>query len=195
MRLSRPLAALGLLIGCAPDLREDRATDSLPQDADTGGLITDGGVMTLTVDATAADVWVYLGLTDGARLTPADPAVDLTWQLALQRYNLAVNGGVSGAGGVEVAPVDGRDLDGLTAAPAEGWRTDLADADGDGAPEYALGDWYDYDATTHVLTPADRIYALCDGSGACFKLSVEGYYDDAGTPAMVSLRFAPLPPR
>ena len=193
MRLLPALAAL--CFGCAPDLREDRAADSLPQDTDTGGLILDGEVRSLTVNATATDAWVYLNLTDGALLSPTDPRQDLTWQLALQRYNLAVNGGVSGVGGVQVAPVDGRDLDGLTAAPSDGWRTDLADNNGDGVPEYALGDWYDYDASTHVLTPADRIYALCDGSGACFKLSVEGYYDDVGTPAMVSLRFAPLPSR
>ena len=195
MRLLPPLAALCSLIACAPDLREDRAVDSLPQDADTGGLITDGDTRALTVDATVSDVWVYLDLEDGALVSPADPRQDDTWHLALQRYNLAVNGGVSGSGGVEVASVEGRDLDGLIAAPAEGWRTDLADADGDGAPEYALGDWYDYDAATHVLSPANRIYALCDGAGSCFKLSIEGYYDDVGTPAMLSLGWAPLPPR
>ena len=195
MRLLPTLIPLCLGLACAPDLREDRATDSLPQDADTGGLVTDGETRSLTVNATAVDVWVYLSLHDGALKSPAEPLQDDTWQLALQRYNLAVNGGVSGAGGVEVSPVEGRDLDGLSAAPAKGWRTDLADADGDGVPEYALGDWYDYDATTHVLSPANRIYALCDGAGACFKLSIEGYYDDAGTPAMLSLRWAPLPPR
>ncbi|MCK6525400.1 HmuY family protein [Myxococcota bacterium] len=192
----RPVTALTTLcLGCAPDLREDRATDSLPPSADTGALFTDGDERSLTVNATATDAWVYLSLSDGALLSPADPAQDLGWRLALQRYNLAVSGGVSGPAGVEVAPVEGQSLDEVTAAPADGWRTDLADADGDGVPEYALGDWYVYDATTHVLTPADRVYALCDGAGACFKLAVEGYYDDAGTPAMVSLRWAPLPSR
>ena len=195
MRHLPSLAPLCLCLGCAPDLREDRPADSLPQDTDTGGLITDGETRTLTVNATAVDVWVYLSLSDGALVSPADPLQDDSWHLALQRYNLAVNGGVSGAREVEVAPVEGHELDSLTAAPADGWRTDLADADGDGVPEYALGDWYEYDATTHVLTPADRIYALCDGAGACFKLSIEGYYDEVGTPAMVGLRWAPLPPR
>lgn len=195
MRHLPSLAPLCLCLGCAPDLREDRPADSAPQDTDTGGLITDGETRTLTVNATAVDVWVYLSLSDGALVSPADPLQDDSWHLALQRYNLAVNGGVSGAREVEVAPVEGHELYSLTAAPADGWRTDLADADGDGVPEYALGDWYEYDATTHVLTPADRIYALCDGAGSCFKLSIEGYYDEVGTPAMVGLRWAPLPPR
>ena len=48
MRHLPSLAALCLCLGCAPDLREDRPADSLPQDTDTGGLITDGETRTLT---------------------------------------------------------------------------------------------------------------------------------------------------
>ena len=61
--------------------------------------MTDGDERTLTVNATAVDVWVYLSLHDGALLSPVNPLQDDTWQLALQRYNLAVNGGVSGGSG------------------------------------------------------------------------------------------------
>ena len=47
---------------------------------------------------------------------------------------------------------------GATLYDADNKMVDAADADGE--PEYAMGGWYDYDVSTHVLTPADAVYVL-----------------------------------
>lgn len=193
-----PLALLAALAaGCAADLRETTATDDGAPDtggpAETealgGGYTAAPETFRTVLDATSEEDWVPLDLDAALRgEAPGGPG----WDLQARRYLIALNGGVSGQGGVQVAILDGVSLDEVEAAaldalPASAWSSDRADEDDDGIPEYALEDWYDYDSATHVLSPKLRVYALQSTEGARFVLQVEDYYDEAGTSGHLSL--------
>ena len=54
-------------------------------------------------DATDSKKWVYYDLDNFSIVNPIDPENDDAWDIAFKRFVIKVNGGVSGAGGVEVA--------------------------------------------------------------------------------------------
>ena len=175
-----------LVVGCAPSLMpaEDTDTDT---DADTEPLIetVDGQVF---VNASDYDNWVYFEIDEGLEVFPGNPDDSIDWDLAFKRFNVKINGGISGTGGMGVAVLPEEAYDSLTTAPTDGYITDEADADEDGVPELAFKDWYDYDMQTHLLSPADVVYVARSVEGAHFKIQFENYYDEAGSPAM--LRFS-----
>lgn len=179
----RYLAILFFLGGCADDL----SSGTTVSETGAGFTIVDGDV---TIDATDEKLWVYFNLSDQQVVEPADPENDTTWDIGLKRYNVKLNGGISGVGEVEAAELMSEDYSLLQMAPADGYMTDEADSDGDGVDEYALGTWYDYDYMTHVLTAADKVYVLRTVNGAYVKLQFQDYYDDAGTSAMVQFSYA-----
>lgn len=159
------------LAGCYPSLEDtlDPGPTEVAQPSD--------GVR---IDATDYDVWVGLDLDTLAFVDDASAS----WDLAARRFEVKLNGGVSGDGGVEVADVD---PDAPGQIPAEGWYTDEPDADGDGVPEYALQDWYLYDYETHELSPAPQTWLVRTTEGGIVELAFASYYDDAGTPARILL--------
>ena len=123
-----------------------------------------------TVDATRDD-WVYF---DFASCSVANE-VDEGWDFAFMRYNPKINGGVSGSGGVEVTMIEGVDFDTIESAPSGSYSVDAEDDDDDGVPEYAMGGWYDYDVTSHILTPVDAVYILKTTDGDYVKLRFKDY--------------------
>lgn len=158
-----------------------------------------GGVTVTTVDANDADAWVYLDLAGRAQVRPADPARDATWALALQRFRIATNGGISGSGGVAVAILDDADFDAITEAPADGFGEDAADGPDEDADDdlrfLVDGGWYAYDLVNHTLAARpDRVYVLRDRAGDYFKIRVVDYYDAAGSPGVVTFFWAPIAP-
>lgn len=193
-------APILLLGACAPDLRtwvvlddgpqaSERSADSQSQPNPDGALDTGADLFDeteLVIDATDYEAWVHY---DFERRGVVED--DLPWELAFQRYVVQLNGGVSGDGGVEVAVVDTEDWDGVE-VPADGWQTDAPDDDEDGVPERAFDDWYLYDSTSHVLTPRPLVYVVRSAEGRLFKLQILDYYDEAGTPGFLSLRWAEL---
>lgn len=198
------LAALGavcLLSACAADLRSAVKTDDggldsggpVDTEAVGGGDTGDLPVYQTRLDATSEERWVSLDLdAEAAGRAPEAGA----WELQAQRYVLQLNGGVSGEGGVQIAIVEGAELEELDAEtldalPGSAWITDAADADADGLPEYALADWYDYDSGTHTLSPKPRAYGLRSTEGSLFAFVIDGYYDEAGTSGHLSLRWGP----
>ena len=191
------LAAL-VLGGCAEDLREEG-----PGAPDLGAPGTSGRVKVTTessevrrleVDATAMAEWVYLRLDTGAQVAVADPQSSREWDVAVRRYYVKVNGGISGGCGSEVAVQKGADFAALLRAPTAGYFTDQADSgDDDTEADYALsqsGGWYEYNPMTHLLSPRPQVYVLRSCTGGYVKLQMTGYYDAAGTSGFPSLRFA-----
>jgi hypothetical protein len=190
--LAIPLVLAGA--GCADEL------DSAPGDVDGGGggaasvSHTDNGDGTTTtrVDATRMGEWVHLDLETRDEVT----AADAVWDLAFQRTKIKIDGGVSGAGGVEVAVVANTDFGAMAAAPATGYITDDPDGDDEDAePDLAFlrGEgWYSYDPATHVVSARPQVYVVRSVEDAYFKLQLTDYYDSAGTSGFVTFRWAPI---
>lgn len=181
--------------GCAADLSDALGDDSggeMPggDDIET----TDDGTASRTlVDATDGMRWIWLDLETLAQVEVDDPKDSDAWDLGFLRYNIAINGGASGNGGMEAIVLDDRALDDVTAAPDGPWITDLVDSDDQGDdPDYALANWYEYDFMTHVLTPFPTVYVVRTVEGNLFALQVVGYYDEAGTSGWMQLRHKPL---
>lgn len=182
--------------GCAPDLAPEGTPDAGAPDA----AITVGET-TITIDATETGAWRYLDLESGELVVPADPVASGAWDLGLSRFSVITNGGVSGTGGCAAARIDAG-WDEVTRAPEDGWIADAPDGalDDDTGPDTAFNggaesanDWYDYDPSTHRLTPkADLVFVVRTVEGAFFKLQILDYYDAAGTPAILRLRFAQI---
>lgn len=148
------------------------------------------GTYTAVIDSTSTTDWTYTDFETGMEVMPTD-----AWDLRFQRFHISTNGGVSGTGGVEVAPLTGTTFDAVTSAPATGYLSDAADSNGDGLPEYAFeqgNGWYDYDPYTHALTPRPIIWVLKTDGGATLKLKLEKYYDTAGTSGWFTLHWGPL---
>lgn len=198
----RPLAPLTLpllLLACSPDLRPDTAGDGggMPVVDVPGGdrpnsdrvtTTRDGAALVTRVDATASDQWVYLDLDRGENAAVAMAG----WDLAIQRFKIRSNGGVSGTGGVEIAIVPGG-FDAVTAVPSSGWLTDAVDGDdGNSDPDYVFDQqdiWYAYNLMDHSLAPRDRVYVVRSTERRTFKLRLTSYYDGAGTSGFVSFRW------
>lgn len=202
------LACLSLAValtatGCADDLRNDATPDAGPgADASPAGEhITHtenaDGTTTTIVDATSESAWIYLDLQSKQEKSPMDPATSNGWDLGFQRFQIKLNGGISGPGGMEVAAIAGVDFEEITQAPSTAYVTDEADGDDDDeVPDLAFltGDtrWYDYDPTSHVLTPRKLVYFLRSVEGDYYKLQILDYYANAGTSGYLELHWGPI---
>lgn len=181
-----------LALGCAPSLSETHVWDDGDGSA-LGKVVTSGegdGVMSTTVDATDATAWTAVDLDADA--VEADYGDDV-WDLAFQRFEIAVNGGVTGPGGVEAVFMEGLELSDVTAIPEEGWATDEPDGPDENAlPDYVFRPWFDYDGDTHVVSAHPAAFAVRSTEGRHFALQMLEYYDDAGSPGMITFRWKRL---
>lgn len=195
------LACFALVVGaaaCAPDLRCDFPFDGdrgcAGQDAGPEGpkislhFDSDAGVRDVVVDATSKTARVYLDLDADAEQSVDQALATNAWDLAFRRDNVASNGGsaTDNPGSVAIAVLKDVGFDGLTQAPAAGYRQDGAQT----VLNEVEGGWYVYDLSVHRLTArADLTYVVRTGAGAYFKLKFSSYYDEAGSPARISLRY------
>ncbi|MEZ4322298.1 MAG: HmuY family protein [Myxococcota bacterium] len=210
-RLLAACAALAVLPGCVQDLAllhhwdDAPATPPTPPAVDpdtsdtavplaTGTTEIAAGVWSTEVDATDAVAWVAVDLDGRGEQGPRDGS---DWDVALRRYDVAVNGGASGDGGVEVLFVPDVSLTDLGTPPSSGFTTDAPDVpdDDDEEPEHAMADWYAYDSTSHVLTPHPGTWVIRSTRGRTWVLAFHSYYDDAGTSAVVTFHWTELTPR
>lgn len=219
-------AAALLSLACSPQARPDAGTDAgeepliNPTDAGTGDggmpsvndaeCPTEGpfiahaeedGPNTTTVVTACTDArWVGLDLDSGAESVLPEPPPTEGWDLAFQRYHVKSNGGVSGSGGVRVAPLTDVAFEDVTEAPSEGWLEDVADSDLDGHDDYVISgqdlSWWEYDLQTHVISMTGVVWVVETTEGRHFKLEFLDYYADvngsaaSGYPTFV---WAPLP--
>lgn len=189
----RALLRLGLVLccGCAPDLRVDHPFDG---ETTTGALVVatdlEGGGKRLLIDATNKMSQVYVDLDEGREMKPDEAFSTNGWDLALKRFDVYVNSGASGpTGNVELTVLKDVDYGSLTQAPASGFTTDT----GDRIFNTAEGGWYRYDLGLHrLVTRTELVYVLHTSAGAYVKLRMLDYYDEHGTPASISLEYAPL---
>lgn len=190
------IAFTTLALGCKDDL--DPGDDPPIEPTPSGGKVEhtehDGYTETV-VNATSSDEWVYFDFDAKREVTAPD--TDDTWDIAFKRYIQMTNGGVSGDQDVGVAVLAEPFAD-VTAPPDAGaFLSDMADDDDTGdEPQSGFdadGGWYDYDPSTHELTPKERTYVVRTTEGAFVKLAFTGYYDGTGTSGMVRFLWATLP--
>lgn len=170
------------------------------------------GVFGLEVDASDRNAWVYFSFAKRSGIeAPVEPKSSPGWDLGFKRFLVKSNGGVSGTGEVEVAAVTRVTFDALREPPASGYLQDAPRPPPDpGTPDNVLqpeanfafnvdngvskAGWYHYDPTTHKLSPAAVVYVVKALGGRFYKVAFVGYYDDAGSPGILTLRFAKITP-
>ena len=151
-----------------------------------------------TIDATAGGTmnapdrpYIYLDLRTGTKVEVSDlDALGATsWDIALKRSSLRVNGGDSGPGNRKLAIVQAATLAEVTTAPATGYVSDaFATADcmldmlPGGEPRTAFGEWYAYDPQAHTLTPKPEVYVLERNNGSRTAFRIVNYYGDVAAP-------------
>lgn len=154
------------------------------------------GEVWVEVNATNGEAWIYVDLDTGSQVEPEDPENSLDWDMAFQRFNIKINGGIHGVGEVEVAPIETSDFDSVQEIPDEGWIVDEEDGPDDNSnPDYAISSiaqWYDYDIRFHTLSPRDLVYVIYSTDQEFSKIQIQDYYDDAGTSGFLSFLWKPL---
>lgn len=192
------LAIVVMVSGCAPDLRCDFPFDGdrgcAGQDAGPEGpkislkFDDDAGVRDVLVDATSKTSRVFLDVDADRELSVDEALSSNGWDLSFKRDNVASNGGpaTDNRGQVAIAVLKDVAFDSLTRAPTDGYRQDAAQT----VLNEAEGGWYVYDLGVHRLAArADLTYVLKSSAGRYFKLKFLSYYDEAGSPARINLRY------
>lgn len=67
--------------------------------------------------------WKYFSFKNG-EVTPANPAEDLSWDIAFKQYFVKLNGGTSGKGKAEAFKTEEKDFAKVTEAPKTGFEKD-----------------------------------------------------------------------
>ena len=201
-------------VGCDPATVLPNSYRPIPTVSTGAVTVTaSGATMQGTVDATAGGTsmsadrpYIYVDLKTGTRVDVDDLAArgSTGWDIMLKRASLRTNSGDSGPGKRTLATVQATSIDAVS-APASGYASDdfttadcMLDASPGGEPKSAFGEWYDYNAETHVVTPKGEVYVIEreDGSRTAFR--IVSYYGDAANPmrgAFYSVEWKQLPSR
>lgn len=162
------------------------------------------------VDASDEEAWVYLDLGNALQVAPNDPAADASWDIALKRTDIQMNGGSSGSQDVALYAILRGDWDRITTRPDDAeFIVDETEAlafvsypEAERGAQAACGDingdfgWYYYsgfcaeNGGVHSITPRDVVYLLRGRNGQYWKLRMLSYYDEAGSSAQPSFEFA-----
>ncbi|HEX6037632.1 HmuY family protein [Longimicrobium sp.] len=140
-----------------------------------------GGVKQVTVDVAGGRA--YLDLGTGAAGTATD------WDIALEGYDIRVNGGASG-GGQAGAVLATEPFDAITNAASPPASVFKGDSYGG---VFKAQPWYRYNLTgsDHQVWPTFNVYLLRRGA-TLFKVQVTSYYGPAGETRRITLRYAKL---
>jgi HmuY protein len=166
--------------------------------AGTVQVTTTAGVTSGTIDATAGGItnsadrpYIYVDLRNGVKVEVDDLAArsSTSWDIALKRSSLRINGGDSGAGNRRLAVVQAASLGEVTAAPTSGYASDdftteacTYDSLPANEPKTAFGEWYGYDDQMHGVVPKAEVYVLERSDGTRTALRIVTYYGDPAMP-------------
>lgn len=145
---------------------------------------TNTGVITTRIDATSDNIWVYFDLDTGNQIMPEDENLDTTWDIAFQRFLVRINGGEGGTADVAAAIVTDADFASVSVPDESTFAQDQPDGDDENdRPDRVFDTWYDYNSTTHTLSPASQVYIIRSTENQYFKLAFETYYHPTESPA------------
>lgn len=196
--------------GEAPVCTQARADALGPVDTVSEGEVTLLGgepETTVFVDASAGGIqnaatnpWIYLDLDAVARVDVTDVSADddTSWDLAIKRPILRVNGGDGGLAGEGRSAFVDADFDDVTPDDVAGaaWRDEVwfddactLQTDPTGAIATSFDGWYLYEDMT--VTPAPGTWLVRSGDGEqVFKVAILAYYANPdGTPGQAGGRY------
>jgi hypothetical protein len=113
----------------------------------------------------------------------ADPGPS-EWDLSFRRHWVGANGGEGFAGAAGVADLGAVPFDSVPAAPPSGYETTADDT-----VSAAFEDWYDYSWTSHLLTPAGRVWAVRTADGRYAKVEILSYYCPGAVAGCMTFRY------
>lgn len=145
----------------------------------------DVDVRTSTLDASDRESWVYFSFRMGSIVEPDVPASESTWDLALQRTQLATHSGTTGTAGGGALESE-LAFDAIVDVP-DGWTIDeelpLPGPPGSGtySGNPALATWYDYDGATMTVSPRDTAFLIRTADGNYVKAQITAWDDGTYT--------------
>ncbi|HUF51989.1 MAG TPA: HmuY family protein [Longimicrobiales bacterium] len=137
----------------------------------------------ITVDARDELHWRFFSFARGSVVDRPD-ADD--WDLAFRRFQIIANGGAGFAGQAGIVDLGDVSFDATSAVPSTGYVATVAGGDSTNA---AIGRWYDYSFTSHLLSPKSRVYAVRTADGRYAKIEFVGYYCPGATPGCITFRY------
>jgi hypothetical protein len=179
------------LFACAPDLRVDHPFDGQVNNGPLVTVTTDAdGLRHATVDASDKGSQVYMDLDQGREMKGDEAFSTNDWDLSFKRMDISMNGGGGNPTGLVRAQVLTQvPFDSLLQAPADGYTQDGAER----VFNSVEGGWYVYDLGVHRLVAREGlVYVVQSSDGAYFKLQMQKYYGDSGTPAILQFQYASL---
>lgn len=137
----------------------------------------------LSIDASAQESWVYVDLESGQVVAPETPESSLAWDLAVRRTGFRSNSGSSGPGAGGVIATEADNFYALNSAPSEGYLADEVlpipgpPGSGEESRNGVLDGWYNYNPTTHEVSPKNITYVVRHADGDVSKLQVKSFSD------------------
>ena len=173
--LFRPalLLAAGTL-ALASCKKDDPTTTVTPAaQASTVSDLSAAGTVSTTGPSTPPKHYTFYSLADGKQVAYTD-SNSTKWDVAFRTTTVLINGGSSGPGQGGAQTYSGL-FGNLITAPTTGYAVDATGTT-------AVGSWYSYDATTHIVTPvAGKIIAIRTATGKYAKVEIQSYYKGANT--------------
>ena len=163
----------------APDVTSYPPTPPAPVDVGARKV----GPITVTVDASAPDVWAFFDFSRGSVVELPGPK---EWDLAFQRHRIIANGGPGLAGEAGVVRLPGTHFDSVGVAPGTGY---VVAGEATDSVNPALERWYDYSWTSHLLEPKPDVYALRTADERYAKFEILGYYCPGARAGCVTIRY------
>ena len=118
--------------------------------------------LTFTIDATNREAWAYFSFASGDVVEVEDVENSDAWDIGFQRTQVKLNGGISGPGMGSVVMLTETTFEGITEAPADGYKADTEDTLAI-VPQSEKG-WYIYTGPPGTLDPPLRESSLCTKS-------------------------------
>src|SRR5690606_21135270 len=141
----------------------------------------------LVIDASGADAFVAVDLRTGQPVEVASLEESTGWDVAFRRTAIRTNGGTSGPGSAAAAEAAEATLDAIVEPPpAADFQADELISSGRPGEEPSsanpvLATWFDYDPSTHAVSPRDARFVLRTADGGLAKLEILAWEDGVFT--------------
>tara|TARA_B100000959_G_scaffold268241_1_gene312713 strand:- start:17 stop:748 length:732 start_codon:yes stop_codon:yes gene_type:complete len=164
---------------------------------------TTNGVTSMSIDASAGGIygypeqpWIYVNLSRGeiVYLSDYEALASTDWDIALRRYVIRLNGGVSGPGCAAIAALHGESFENISTTPdnlnwqtdtyIENWptscgslETDIAGFGQPNAPMINIAWDFGQETCACSVCPTRTPTIVNTANGAQAKLEISGYYE------------------